>query len=80
MENTGNFLKFRLNPALKVRRVWASRGKETYFALIEVYNSTNGQTYLMAAGTSTDGLLGQGGADVTRLTTFTKLNYDHEKI
>jgi hypothetical protein len=38
--------------------VWASRGKETYLAIIEVYNTTNEQTYLMAAGTSTDGLLG----------------------
>jgi len=80
MENTGSFQKFRLNPALKVRRVWASRGKETYLALIEVHNSSNGQTYLMAAGTSSDGLLGQGSPEVTRLTTFTKLKYDHEKI
>jgi len=63
-----------------VRRVWASRGKETFLAIIEVFNTTNEQTYLMAAGTSADGLLGQGNDEVTKLTTFTKLNYDHEKI
>ena len=58
MENTGTFKKFKIDKDLQVKRVWASRGKETYLAIIEVFNSTNEQTYLMAAGNSTDGLLG----------------------
>ena len=60
MENTGSFQRLKVDPEVEVKRVWASRGKETYLALIEVHNKITDQTYLMSAGTSTDGLLGQG--------------------
>jgi|LauGreDrversion4_2_1035121.scaffolds.fasta_scaffold89509_2 alpha-tubulin suppressor-like RCC1 family protein len=80
MENTGSFQRLKVDPEVEVKRVWASRGKETYLALIEVHNKITDQTYLMSAGTSTDGLLGQGSDDITKLTTFTKLNYDNTKL
>ena len=44
---------------LSVKRVWCSKAKNTYLAIIEVVNIKTDERYLMSAGMSNDGLLGQ---------------------
>lgn len=58
-------------------RVWCSREKNNYTAIIEV--EENGKKYLMSAGVHLKGLLGQG-ADIDHSKEFKKISYDSETI
>lgn len=65
---------------LSVKNVWTSRAKNTFFTLIEVEEKETKDKYLMSAGLSFDGLLGNGNIDEVQSNSFKRLDYDYQTV
>jgi len=70
MENSGSFKKIELPKDHEAKRVWVSKAKKNFLAIIEMHNKSNNETYLVSIGqVSEAGLLGLG-TDDTKITDF----------
>jgi hypothetical protein len=50
LENTGSFKKIDLPKDHDAKRVWVSKAKKNFLAIIEVQNKSTNETYLVSTG------------------------------